>query len=247
MLIFRYIIEKNVIKAEGDVRMLEYVWLDDESPILSQIPNNFSSAAILLHPFIQMPLGWEKTKRKSNGEHTYPTDKEVLQSGIPIRWETIVHQSELKNREELAIALKTSISAMRREYSRKDLAKKLNTNLKSDQYYPGEDFPSVFLISELLNVLSLKGATRLNYSDPWFNKNGTLELKNINPLEVSELSLNELMITDENMDFAFMNVYDSFITLFMFKDENINDILISVDCEAIVCDKNTYINWYSKA
>ncbi|GMB75753.1 hypothetical protein BCER1_21540 [Bacillus cereus] len=39
--------------------MLDYIWLDDKSPILEQLPRNFKSAAILLHPFIQMPLEWE--------------------------------------------------------------------------------------------------------------------------------------------------------------------------------------------
>lgn len=46
------------------VHMLEYLWLDDESPILKQIPIEYTSAVILFSPFIQMPEGWEKAKRK---------------------------------------------------------------------------------------------------------------------------------------------------------------------------------------
>lgn len=227
--------------------MLDYIWLDDKSPIVKQIPRNFKSAAILLHPFIQMPLGWEQNKRKNEYEHIYPTDEEILLSGKPVSWETMIHQSGLKNLEELAIALKTSIGALRGKYAREDLAEKLNSSIKSDLYYPYEDYPTVFLITDLLNVLSSKGATQLSYSDPLLDKSGVLEIKNINPLEACELSLNELMITDENMDFAFMNVFDSFITIIMVKDDNINDIVKSMNWEAIVCDKNTYVNWYSKA
>ncbi|MDX8363356.1 DUF2711 family protein [Cytobacillus sp. IB215316] len=214
--------------------MLDYIWIDDKSPILSQLPNNFKSAAILLHPFIQMPWGWENSKGKSTREHIYPSDKEALLRGKPVRWEEIVHQSGLKNIEEMAIALKTSIVAISREYAKEDLAEKLNLGIKVDQYYPDEDFTSVFLVSDLLHVLSSKGATRLYYSYPLLDKFGALEMKNINPLDVCQLSLNELMITDENMDFAFMNVSDSFITIFMTKHDNIIDIIKSVNCEAIV-------------
>ena len=50
----------------GGYILLDYIWLDDKSPILEQLPRNFKSAAILLHPFIQMPLGWEKSVRKDH-------------------------------------------------------------------------------------------------------------------------------------------------------------------------------------
>ncbi len=48
----------------GGFILLDYIWLDDKSPILVQLPSNFKSAAILLHPFVQMPLGWENSVRK---------------------------------------------------------------------------------------------------------------------------------------------------------------------------------------
>ena len=63
LLKLRNVKRRILLYEEGDVRMLDYIWLDDKSPILSQLPNNFKSAAILLHPFIQMPFGWGKNKR----------------------------------------------------------------------------------------------------------------------------------------------------------------------------------------
>jgi hypothetical protein len=231
--------------------MLDYIWLDDNSPILDQLPRNFKSAAILLHPFVQMPMGWGQNKRENEREdeheHIYPTDEEILKYGKLVSWEEIIHKSELTTLEELAVALKTSIVALRKEYAREDLADKLKSSMKSDLYYPDEDFPTVFLVNDLLNLLSSKEAKKLSYSDPILDKSGNVEFKNLNTLGVNELALKEVMITDENMDFAFMNVYDSFITIIMAKDDNINDIVNSMNLEAIVCDKNTYINWYSKA
>nr|WP_204500745.1 DUF2711 family protein [Aquibacillus albus] len=225
--------------------MLDYIWLDDNSPILDQLPHNFTSAAILLHPFVQMPMGWGQNKREN--EHIYPTDEEILKYGKPVSWDAIINKSKLSTYEELAVALKTSIAALRREYAREDLADKLKSSMESDLYYLDEDFPTVFLVNDLLNLLSSKGAKKLSYSDPILDKRGNIELKNLNALGVSELSLKEVMITDENMDFSFMNVYDSFITIIMAKGNDINNIVSSINLEAIVCSKNTYINWYSKA
>ncbi|MEH7096045.1 DUF2711 family protein [Neobacillus vireti] len=227
--------------------MLDYIWLNDKSPILNQLPNKFKSAVILLHPFVKMPLGWGKNNRKNDDEHIYPSDKDILEYGKPVSWKTMLHESGLTSLGELAIALKTSIGALRKQYARKDLAERLLSSIKDDLYYPNEDFTSIFLITDLINVLESKGANQLSYSDPILDKSGTINPKCITPLDFSELSLKELMITDENMDFAFMNVYDSFITILMAKDENIEEIVKVINCETIVCDKDTYINWYSQA
>ncbi|WP_255286066.1 DUF2711 family protein [Priestia megaterium] len=53
--------------------LLDYIWIDGDLPILSQLPNDFNSAAILFHPFIQMPFGWDKSKRENPYQHIYPS------------------------------------------------------------------------------------------------------------------------------------------------------------------------------
>jgi hypothetical protein len=224
--------------------MLDYLWLDDKSPILNQIPDNFKSAAILLHPFVQMPLGWTQSKQKNPHQHIYPSNEEILNLAKPVIWKKILHKSGIATLEELALALKTSIGALRKEYARSDLADKLNVNLNPDLYYPTEDKTSVFLIMDLLKVLGSKGANTLYFSEPIGDSSGSLQIGDVTPLEICELSPSEFILTDENMDFAFMSVYDSFITLFLTKDENIKEIVQLMKWEAIICDNETYINWY---
>lgn len=70
--------------------MLDYIWLNDKSPILKQIRRRFKSAAILLHPFVQMPSGWEKTVRETSYQHIYPSDKEILTIGKPVSWQEMM-------------------------------------------------------------------------------------------------------------------------------------------------------------
>lgn len=138
--------------------MLDYLWLNDKSPILNQLPTNFKSAAILLHPFIKMPLGWEENKRDNEYDHISPSDEEILQLGKPVKWEEIMYASGLTTLEELAIALQTTIGALKRKYAREDLAERLNSSITSNLYYPNEDFTTVFLVNDLLKVLDFKEA-----------------------------------------------------------------------------------------
>lgn len=65
----------------GGFILLDYIWLDDNSTILEQLPSNFKSAAILLHPFVQMPSGWEKSVRNRHYQHIYPSAEEIIHDG----------------------------------------------------------------------------------------------------------------------------------------------------------------------
>ncbi len=226
--------------------MLDYIWLNDRSPILKQTRRHFKSAAILLHPFVQMPSGWEKTVRKTSYEHIYPSDEEILTIGKPISWQEIMSSCSLISYNELAIALKASISALRKEFKREDLANKLNSNLNQDLFYPTEDSTSLFLLDRLMKIIGSKGANQLYFSAPIFENCGFLDIHDTAPLDICNLSCNELIVTDENMDYAFMSLYDSFITLLLAKEESIEHIVQSMNFEAILCDQRTFINWYSK-
>ena len=46
------------------------------------------------------------------------------------------------------------------------------------------------------------------------------------------------------MDFAFMSLYDSFITLLFTKNKDINNIVQAMNWEAVICSKETKIDWY---
>lgn len=218
---------------------MDYIRLDWDLPILPQLPNGFKYAAILFHPFIQMPYGWEKTKRENPYQHIYPSDEEMINLGEPISWIEVMSKSGLKSYKELSLALQTSTGALGYKYEREDLANLLNSYLETipDLYYPDSDCTSLFIIDSLLKVLCSKGANTLYFSEPIHDTNGSFKVIDISPLEIANLSPNESIITDENMDFAFMGIYDSFITLLLAKDTNIEDIIKSHNLEALICDK----------
>jgi Protein of unknown function (DUF2711) len=144
----------------------------------------------------------------------------------------------------IELALLTSIGALNEDYAKTDLADSLNANLQQDLYFPDEDRTSVFFLKGLLEVMDSKEATLLHYSEPIFDTSGSLKLKDVKPTRICELSSAELMVTTNNIEYAFMSMYDSFNTLFMAKQENIDEIVRNMNWEAIICDEQTYMDWF---
>lgn len=177
-------------------------------------------------------------------QHIYPSDEEIFNIGKSVSWREIMSYSGLNSYKELALALLTSIFAFKKEYGREDLANKLNSNLKPDLYYPTEDSTSIFLLNSLLKVIGSKGANKLYFSEPIFDNSGLLNINDITPIDICNLSDKELIVTDEYMDYAFMSLYDSFTTLLFAKEEDIEYIVQSMNWEAVICDQRTFINWY---
>ncbi|WP_251034445.1 MULTISPECIES: DUF2711 family protein [unclassified Bacillus (in: firmicutes)] len=147
--------------------MLETLSLEPGVPILRQQPKPFSSAAFLLHPFVRMPIGWGQKKRKQPFEHIYPSDEEILASGVPVSWKAVMTICGLRSEKETAIALMTAAMALRDEYAKPDSAALLERlNDCPDLYFPSEDYTSAFLIASLLDVFRSKGSERCTYFEP---------------------------------------------------------------------------------
>lgn len=219
--------------------MLEYIRLDDDSPILSQISDHFESAAFLLHPFVLMPDGWENEKRERPFQHVYPSDEEILNIGRPVSWSQISQQSGL-TMQEVGIAIHNHRD------KRPDLTNQLHSCFNSDFYYPREDKISVLLINDIVSVLRCKGARFAIYSEPLEGEKGLLKLEEIKLEEMSDLTPAEFMLTDEKIEFAFISDYDAYTTLFLTRNDDIAEIINSMNWEAIVCDNKTTLNWFSQ-
>ncbi|MCR8843332.1 DUF2711 domain-containing protein [Paenibacillus sp. SC116] len=227
---------------------MNYIWLNDSSPILEQLQGKFNSAIIILNPFIQMPMGWKASKKINKFEHIYPEDAEIIEHGSPINWSDIVSQSELNDNCELALALKTCIAALNSSYSRRNLADKLLMKLDydNDLFFPNEDKISHFIIKDIIELYLSFGISKVQYSDPIFDTDGDVDLTTIEPISFCELATKEVIITDDSNRIAFMSVYDSFITLLLLNDIDPKEIVDRFKWDNIQCTESTYINWYLK-
>lgn len=222
--------------------MLDYIHLDTDVPVLSQLPSPFMSAAFLLHPFVQMPPGWEQAKRKHPSHHIYPSDGEILQLGTPVSWENMMKQSGLATFKEVAIAL--SNVWLHKKYAKPHLAKKLNAIFQQNLYGPMEDTISIFLIEDVLNVLISKVSEWFYYVDPIEEKKEKMRINNVSPVEVTCLATCEILLVDENHEFAFMSEYDAYTTLLLSKEDNIHTLIQEYGWEAVICDNETTPAWF---
>lgn len=221
---------------------MEYIWLD-ESPILQQVSNDFKSAAIIFHPFVQMPRNWTEDKKSHPFEHVYPTAEEQLQFGQPIQWEEIMKMTGLSSHKDIAISLMTSISAFTPPFANEAFAKKLNDEMNRDLYYPTEDSTSVFMFENIIRLLKNTGTTTIQYFDPINDINGALDIASVSAKQLANIAERECLITDENNELAFLSIFDSFTTIMLYKHNDIEK-LAKQNFEHIICDNETTVHWY---
>ena len=186
-----------------------------------------------------MPDGWEKKKRERSFQHIYPSDEEILNIGKPVSWNQISQQSDL-TLQEVGIAIHDHRN------KRPDLTNQLLACFDSDFYYPMEDKFSVFLLNDILKVLGSNGADFIFYSEPLEGEKVRLKIEEIKSEEVSDFSSSEIMLIDENLEFAFISEYDAYTTIFLTKDDNIDEIIRRMNWEAIICDNKTTPIWFTQ-
>ena len=221
---------------------MKYIWLD-ESPILQQVSNDFKSAAILFHPFVQMPTNWDENKKTDPFKHVYPNVEEQLQFGKPIQWDEIMKITGLSSYKEVAISLMTSISAFTPTFANEELAKRLNDRINKDLYYPTEDTTSVFMLENIIKLLKNTGTDTIKYFDPIKDTNGSIDISLILPKHLTNIAERECLIIDENNELAFLSIFDSFTTIMLYKHNDIEK-LTKHNFEHIICDHETTVNWY---
>lgn len=225
--------------------MLNYIWLDDTKPILTQVKDKFRFAYIITNPLILMSDDWIKKHGDDETGLPYPSGKEVIKYGKPMLWSEVIKVTGLNDFESLALAMKTYISALNKDFARNDLMEIFKNELPDDVYLPNEDKISPFIIPTIIDVLRSSGTTnKLQYSDPIFDVAGELSLDSTSILDIYELAPSEVILTDEANRVAFMSVYDSFITLMLSNDPDAIDIVINSGWEVIECTSSTRINWY---
>ena len=226
---------------------MEYLWLSQnlDTPILEQAGERFHSAALLFHPFVQMPNNWAKNKRQHPNDHVYPTAQEHLTLGTPIRWQDMLKKTGLGSYQELAVSLLTSISALNEATANEQWATQLNEALNEDLFYPTEDTISVFLFEQIIALFQQIGSTHIHYIDPIQSLNGTIELASATPGRLAEITRNVCLLKDNLEQFVFISSFDTFVTVMLWKDEPI-ERLLGERFEYLTCDEDMGMGWWFK-
>ena len=93
---------------------------DDETPILDFYKGYYDSIYIILHPFIRIThpdkIDFE---RIWPSKQSWPTKAEILKFTEKISWAEILKQSDIKDINQLDIALRSSILGLSKKYENK--------------------------------------------------------------------------------------------------------------------------------
>ncbi len=111
-----------------------------------------------------MPYEWESKKSKTP-HHYYPLKEDIIKYGTPLSWDFLRKKCNFESISEMSKAVIACVFGfgVREIYQRGDLAKRLESVLDKQIYYPMEDEFSVFLIEDIISILSSNGAKYLNY------------------------------------------------------------------------------------
>jgi len=223
--------------------MKEYQDMEFGVPILEQLPEGYRSAALLLHPFIQMPDGWKQTKKRwwRPRKHIYPTDTEKLEEGKPVAWKDIMRRSGLNSHEKIGIALDCSDHSSEHDVSY--AKERLQSALEEDTFEPENMTMCVLTANKVLNFLKKRGTGHIHLSEPQEGEEETIELNTLSPEDLMYWAPAEWMMADDDGQFIFWSDYDSSVTLFMAAEADIRPLVKELDCEAIICDSRTQLNW----
>lgn len=173
---------------------MEYIWIEDETPINDQIIDRYRSAAILLNPFVEMS---EEYVGQIQNKDIGPHPSEVIVHGKAISWSAVLGRTGLDSYEQLEIALQTSIGALNWQYANEDLAERLLQSLPPCLFMPDEDTISEFFLRDFCQYLQERNKTKLCYHDPLTDNRGVIDLKDCEIDEIYDLFVTEMYICDD--------------------------------------------------
>lgn len=221
---------------------MDYIHFNEKQPLLEQVPD-YHSAAFLLHPFIQMPTGWENNKRRTNPyAHVYPSDEEILALGKPVSWEQVRIACGFGSLKDVAITLATN--SLAEKYQRRDLVDKLSNAYPTDFFWPMEDRVSIFLCEGVLKNFSSNGSRSFYFSEPVDDTAGQVNVETCSLATIPELAPAEIMLADDSLQSVFLSQYNLCFTIFLSKEQDIRKLIANFKWEAIVCEAATKSYWF---
>lgn len=213
---------------------MNYTSLNYTEPILTQIPKTYKSAALLLHPFVQMPKDFGKKASL----------QEQLQYGMAITWHEIMELCDFQSLGDVLLALLTQSLAIGAPYARLDLAQKLNNTLPKNILLPTHDKISPFLWSPFLKAIQRNKSSQLYWSSPILRRSITIPLNLLTADFFFNLSNQDCLLADAQQQFVWISPLDGYATVFLSYEAEIESLLQLLKIEAIVCDESTML-WFA--
>ncbi|MGM0845203.1 MAG: DUF2711 family protein [Bacillota bacterium] len=212
-----------------------------DKPIRSFLPSGYTSAAIVLHPFVRMPLDW--MPEKSDKPHmVFPTKEDALSLGTPVSWESVRNEAEMNSIKELALGLNMWIGGIQPKYENPAIYKKLKSIIGSSLFPPKEDGLSEMLIDSFIDVIRTNGSKSLHF-EKITNGSGSFIIDEISAEDKIFLCSEPITLYDEKEDLMITCYYDEPYS-FIISKSSLEELFESKGWEGILCDKKLTHAWF---
>jgi hypothetical protein len=175
----------------------------------------------------------------------YPSDEEILNQGIIVPWLDVRNGAGLSSDSDLYKALKTSIGAYNKDYSRPDLAKKLEQFTKVAQVWePGEGQYDILTLRKIYNSFKSLGIRHIIVVDEFFVTRKELMLDQI-ALEkfTEEIGGKDYYIYSADKSILFSLDWDSFFFIICYSSASTGKIIDAQNFEGFFANSATTHGW----
>ena len=175
----------------------------------------------------------------------YPTNEEILEQGTVVSWLDVKNGAGLASNSDLYKGLKTSIGAYNKDYSRPDLAKRLDQFTKKTQVWaPAEGQYDVITLRKIYNSFILLGKRHIIVEDEFLESRKELMLGELTPEEfIEEISGKDYYIYSADQSLLFSLDWDSFFFIICYSSPSVEQVVEKQDFEGFFANFNTTHNW----
>ena len=196
----------------------------------------FLSAAIVFHPFFKIP------KNLIKGE--YPSIQEIVEEAESISWKDVMKQIEFNSYKELTLALDGYYWGFPKDDKQKFLLEYLVERLPQDTYIPYEDMISPFILQSFISYLKQRGDNMMNYQVFHDEKPTEVDLNQVDINIIRDICEQPTTVISIDGNIALTCYFDSSYSLLLSKENNIEQLVESMNVESMVCDETMTSDWF---
>lgn len=175
----------------------------------------------------------------------YPPDEDIFRKGKAICWNSIVNSSALAGYAELNTALRTSIGALNRNFTRPDLMEKLNNYTDNESiYHPTEGEFGVLSKMAIYKAFKLLGKNQIMLTDEFYENTSTVDLDRLTEYGFcDEIGGKDYYLYSVDKETLFTIEWDSFFFLIATDQNKMDQLIASNLFEGFLCNDNTDHYW----